>query len=115
MEHMKPLRQNKGLSVGELAEKCNVSATMIWNYESGRREPPLSVLCAIADALDVSLDVLVRGKEKDRPEERSLDAMTKHYRELSEEQLDLLIAVLQAVRADKRFQAHMNRGTQETP
>lgn len=56
MEYMKSLRQQKGMSVQELAELCGVSSNMIWNYESGRREPPLAVLCKIADVLDVSLD-----------------------------------------------------------
>ena len=64
MEYLKSIRKEKNISAEELADKCGISATMIWNYESGRRSPPLDVLCKLADALDVSLDMLVRGKEK---------------------------------------------------
>ena len=113
MEYMKSLRQQKGLSVQELAELCGVSSNMIWNYESGRREPPLAVLCKIADALDVSLDMLVRGKEKDRPEGRPIGEMLKMYDKLSSEELELILAVINASLADRRYKASRNQANQE--
>ena len=113
MEYMKSLRQQKGLSVQELAELCGVSSNMIWNYESGRREPPLAVLCKIADVLDVSLDTLVRGKEKDRPEGRPIGEMLKMYDKLSSEELELILAVINASLADRRYKASRNQANQE--
>lgn len=114
MEYMKSLRQQKGLSVQELAELCGVSSNMIWNYESGRREPPLAVLCKIADVLDVSLDMLVRGKEKDRPEGRSREEMLKMYDQMSEEELVLLQHLIGTALADKRLQAYLRQANQES-
>lgn len=74
---LKKIRQQKGIEVPELAEKTGLSKTMIWGYESGRRNPTPDALCALADALDVSLDMLVRGKEKDHSEEWSKENIIK--------------------------------------
>ena len=115
MEHLKAIRQAKGMSVEDLAQKCGITTTMVWSYESGRRSPPLDVLCKLADALDVSLDMLVRGKEKDRPEGRSLDGVFKEYKSKSLEELEYFLIMLQAVIADKRFQDHLRQDGKETP
>ena len=115
MEYLKSIRKAKNISAEELADKCGISATMIWNYESGRRSPPLDVLCKLADALDVSLDMLVRGKEKDRLEGRSLDWVFKEYKSKSLEELEYFHIMLQAVIADKRFQDHLRQDGKETP
>lgn len=113
MEYLKTIRKQKGISAEDLASRCGVSASQIWSYESGRRLPPLDVLCKIADELDVSLDLLVRGKEKDRSVERSPEALLKAYRDMPEEQLSFFIALMQAALADRRFQAHLHQDGQE--
>ena len=64
--------EKKKVTVDELAEKTGFTKAMLWSYGAGRRQPDPEKLCAIADALDVSLDLLVRGKEKDRPKGRSV-------------------------------------------
>ena len=103
LEAMRSIRKSKGMTMKELGEKVGVAEVTISFYENGKREPSLEVLCKIADVLDVSLDLLVRGKEKDRPEGRSLDSLMKEYRSKSEEELQYMMVVLQAAIADKRF------------
>ena len=71
LEKMRELRRQKGLSMKQVGEIVGVGEGAISTYETGRSEPSLSVLCAIADVLDCSLDLLVRGKEKDHSEEWS--------------------------------------------
>lgn len=93
------------MSQKELAEVVGLAPSTISNYESGEREPPLDVLCKIADVLDVSLDMLVRGKEKDRPEGRPVGEMLKMYDKLSEEELQLILAVINASLAHRRYKA----------
>ena len=115
MEYLKSIRQEKKMSVEELAQRCGITATMIWSYESGRRSPPLDVLCKLADVLDVSLDMLVRGKEKDRPEGRSFESVFKEYKSKSVEELEYFQVMLTAVIADKRFQDHLRQDGKETP
>lgn len=115
MIYLKEIRTEKGLSVDELSEKSNLTKPQLWSYESGRREPPLDALIALADALDVSLDMLVRGKEKDRLVRRSMDSIFNEYMSLSQEELEYFQSMLQAVLAEKRFQAHLRQGGKETP
>jgi len=109
LENMRNVRRAKGLTMRELGERVGVAEVTISSYENGRREPPLDVLCKIADELDVSLDMLVRGKEKDRPEGRSLESLLKEYRSKTEEELQYFQVMLQAVIAEKRFQDHLNQ------
>ena len=110
---LKELRKKTGIEADELAEMTGLSKQVIWNYEAGRSNPKPEDLCAIADALDCSLDMLVRGKEKDRPFGRSIEELVQMFRELSDEQLDYFTAVMQAVKADRRFQAHLRQDGKE--
>ena len=106
---LKTIREAKGISVDDLSERTGLTKMKIWNYESGRNQPDPETLCKLADVLDVSLDMLVRGKEKDRPEGRSLDSLMKEYRSKSEEELQYMQVMLQAVLADKRYQDHLSK------
>lgn len=61
-QRVKELREAKGWSQEELARRVGVNSKTIYNYESGARgakEPPLSTVRALADALGVSLDDLL--------------------------------------------------------
>lgn len=110
---LKRIMDEKGLTAIELAEKTGLTKAAVWNYSSGRNAPDPETLCLLADALDVSLDYLVRGKEKDRHEGRSMEELLTMYRNLSDEQLDYLTALMQAVKADRQFQAHLRQVEKE--
>ena len=107
--------EKKKVTVDELAEKSGLTKAMLWSYGAGRRQPDPEKLCAIADALDVSLDLLVRGKEKDRPKGRSVQEIMAEYRDLSEEEINLLVAVLQTELANRAFQARLRQGGTQNP
>ncbi len=53
------LRDKKGFSQTELADKSGVSRAMIGKYERGEAQPSIDAAKKIADALEVSLDYLV--------------------------------------------------------
>ena len=53
------LRERKKISRRALSELCGLSKNMVSIYESGRAEPRLSALSALADALDVTTDKLL--------------------------------------------------------
>lgn len=112
-EKMRDLRKAKGLSAKQLGEMVGVAEVTISTYETGKRLPPVDIVCAIADIFDVSLDYLVRGKEKGRPFGRSLEENLKLFRELSDEQIDYFTQLMQAVKADRRFQAHLRQDASE--
>lgn len=62
---IKEIRESKEISQRELAKKIKVKQSTISNYEKGVREPSLENIILIAKELDVSLDYLLTGKEKE--------------------------------------------------
>lgn len=58
-EHLREARQSRRLSLRELAERLGVSPSLISQIETGRANPSVSTLYAIAAELDVSLDELL--------------------------------------------------------
>ena len=72
MDNIRILREKRGLTQKQLADLIGVAPSTVANYENDVRTPNIYALCDIADALDVSLDVLVRGKEKTLSKERAM-------------------------------------------
>ena len=56
---IKDLRQQKGLKQTDFAVKCGLSQSYLSSIEKGRKEPTLSILKQIADALSIPMPVLV--------------------------------------------------------
>lgn len=114
LDTMRHLRKKKGLTMKELGEQVGVAEITISTYETGKREPSLDVLCKIADVLDVSLDMLVRGKEKTALIGRSIEEIAKAFKALSDEHLELLAQTALNVLAERRFQARQEKDQKET-
>lgn len=112
---LKKIMDEKKITVPELVEKTGLTKNMIWAYQSGRNNPDPETLCALADILDVSLDMLIRGKEKDRPEGRSLKEMVNDYENLPDEVLEMNIVVSQAILAERRLHARQEKDGKENP
>jgi transcriptional regulator with XRE-family HTH domain len=62
-ENIKKLREQKGLSQKELAGMIEVNPAQYGRVENDKVEPTLKTLLKIADALEVTLDDLVKGKD----------------------------------------------------
>jgi transcriptional regulator with XRE-family HTH domain len=58
---VRALREQAGLSQEGFADHARVHRTSVGYFEQARREPNLSTLLILADALGVSLDELVTG------------------------------------------------------
>src|SRR5512141_1333199 len=58
-ERLREARRGRNLSLRTLAERLGVSASLISQIETGRANPSVSTLYAIAAELDVSLDELL--------------------------------------------------------
>ncbi len=54
-------REQKGMTREELAAKVGISHEDLFDYENHFRSPTLTTVEAIADALDVTVEDLVRG------------------------------------------------------
>ena len=66
-ERITQLRRRQGLSQAKLACALGLSTSTIAMYEQGRREPSVSVLIALADALGVTIDYLITGRLPQSP------------------------------------------------
>ena len=60
------IRKQRGLNQDELAELSTLSRISIARYETGRIEPGAQAIKRIADALEVSTDVLLGRSEEEQ-------------------------------------------------
>lgn len=58
-EALRVLRQQRGLTLQELADRAGLSRSYLSEIERGKKQPSIKVLETIASALNVSLEVLV--------------------------------------------------------
>jgi transcriptional regulator with XRE-family HTH domain len=73
-ERLRAARQERGLTLRELAQRLGVSPSMISQIETGRASPSVSTLYAIASELDVSLDELLFNDRRTGQAERATPA-----------------------------------------
>ena len=59
VENLRVLRNAKGMSQQQLADAIGVSQQAIHQYETDKVEPDLENLIRLADALEVSVDLLI--------------------------------------------------------
>jgi transcriptional regulator with XRE-family HTH domain len=67
-QKIRDLRNEKGLTLGDLAEKIKVSPSLISQLERGGVNPSISLLKLIADAFQTSLSSLLGDEEAKREE-----------------------------------------------
>lgn len=94
---LKKKREEKKVSARELAAATGISEDRIWSYERGDREPTLSALCDLADYLDISLDMLVRGREHGQ----TLNSLFTALDGLSDSELNYFKAVVEMKIAER--------------
>lgn len=64
MKYLKELRQSRGVSQQVVADYLEITRQAYSNYENGNRAPDTETLLKLGEYFDVSVDTLLRGKEK---------------------------------------------------
>jgi transcriptional regulator with XRE-family HTH domain len=59
-EALRTCRARRGMSQSELARLAQVDRSFVWQIESGGRQPTIAVFIALARALEISPDRLMR-------------------------------------------------------
>lgn len=77
-KNIQKLRQEKGMTQLELAEKLNYSDKTVSKWERGESLPDIVVLKTIADLFQVTLDYLVEEEHDGKPVTKEM--MDKNYR-----------------------------------
>jgi len=62
-ENLRQIRDARGLTQSELADRMGVAQAFISQLETGRRRPSPALIGRIATALDVDAAVLTKGEE----------------------------------------------------
>ena len=65
--NVRQLRQNSGLSVGEMAARIGISKAMLSKVENAQTSCSLSTLALLAKGFDVPVTYLFRGADTERP------------------------------------------------
>lgn len=93
-QRLKDLRTQKKLSQADLGEKIGVTPTHIGRYERGESMPTAKALWLLAQALDVSIDYLVKGDQDSVVttsfQNSAFMQMFKDAEKLSEEEKELI-------------------------
>ena len=64
--HVRQRRQELGLNVGQLAERCGISKGMLSKIENAQTSPSLATVERLAAALDMPVTALFRGLEEEQ-------------------------------------------------
>ena len=65
-QRLRHLRRSRGLTLAELGERVGRAPSVLSLLENGRREPKLSLIEALANALGVASDELMRREAPSR-------------------------------------------------
>lgn len=71
MRGLREIRKKRGFSQQKVAMDLNISREALSYYENGKRSPDISMLIAMSDYFDVSIDYLIRGTEFESRDDRS--------------------------------------------
>jgi transcriptional regulator with XRE-family HTH domain len=67
---LRHLREQSGLSQAKLADKTGLSTRSIQNWEQGHRKPRADAILALATALHVAPDLLLRELQEKGPKKK---------------------------------------------
>ena len=79
---LKKLRNEKGLTQEQLAEKLNTSSRAVSRWETGRNMPDLAMLITVSDFYSVDIKELIDGEKKEvtmNTQEREINSKIADY------------------------------------
>jgi transcriptional regulator with XRE-family HTH domain len=93
---IKQIRNRKGLTQDQLAEKMEISPKYLSSIERGRENPTLDTLIKLSDSLDVKISDIFSIIEIEDPAKRKF-LVNSLMKEASDDQLRLAYKVLSAI------------------
>lgn len=105
---LKEIRLKRKLTQKKLAEVIGCSTGAYSKYEVGDREPPLDVLCKLADYYDISVDYLI-GREISSMDglSRSEIILVEKYRQSDRLAWESALEIMDVL--EKRYQVYQSR------
>lgn len=103
---IKKLSKEKGVSIKQTLEECNINRNFIYDIEKKQSDPSSNTLLTIANYFNVSIDYLLgKTEQKEKPttntgDERSIK-LNELIKDMSPDELAEVLDIVQYV-ADKR-------------
>lgn len=109
MENLRQLRKAKNFTQKELGEMCDVSESMIGLLENGNRNPSYELLLKLGEALECSVDELLRGEKNTALDNESgytteEDELVRAFRLASPETRAAMLTLLRSAEAPRATQ-----------
>lgn len=105
MIRLKELRESKGLSQLEIANKINKSYQAYSHYETGKRQPDYETLKKLATLFDVSIDFLIGYSPTNQKQIMSLspekERLIKEIQQASDDDLKEMEYILNYLKSKK--------------
>lgn len=76
-QRIKEIRNLKGMSQQQLADKLHVSKSLVSHWENSNRTPPMSGLVEVAEALGVSVNYLIGDSDEAYEYDSSMSEIAK--------------------------------------
>jgi len=99
-ERLKELRETKGMSKTDLANKISLHYSQIGRYERNEANPSADMLKKLANELDVTTDYLMNGTTNDLADElindKTLINQFKKIAQLSDENKKVVVSLIDA-------------------
>ncbi len=93
---LKSLRENKGWTQENLAERMDISSNYLSSIERGQENPTLDMLIKISGALKVEMWELFDFGHEASPD-KLREMLSKFTNELDEEKLKLAVKIIRAI------------------
>ena len=107
-ENLKRIRSERNLSQGDLSKLINMHSTHISRYERDLTSPTVEAIKKIAEALEVSSDLLVFGTNDDKAQDKITDKELLNFfikiKDLPKEEQDTVKVFLNAFLFKKDIQ-----------
>jgi transcriptional regulator with XRE-family HTH domain len=87
---LRTIRETKGLTQSELAERSGLQPSAVSHFEAGRRSPSFDNLRALADALGVSTDYLLGRDAAPGLAGPTAEKLFRHAGEVTDDELRTL-------------------------
>ena len=110
-DRLRRLRLERNLSLYDVERLSGFHFTTIGKYERGERRPSLEVLRELARVYQVPLSELLEEGKEEPPRQRIQEALEL----LSEEEVELLAALLFRLLSDRRNQASQQSASTPRP
>ena len=89
-ERLRKIREEKGLSQADLAQKTGLQPSAVSHFETGRRSPSFENLRALADALGISTDHLLGREVKAGVSGPTIQSIFRNAEKMTERDLETL-------------------------